>query len=71
MNTNITYEDKKIASYEFRDKFTNYTCKNNNFTRKIGINLCKLYLNDKYIETDLKNEILGFMNETDKNIANI
>ena len=57
---NTTY-DKKIALFELKRFYTNHKCKNNTFIKKMGINLCKLFLENKYILKIEKNLINKFL----------
>ena len=52
--TEDTISDKRIASFEFKRYFLNGKCLNNEFIRERFMNLCKLFLENKYIEEDIK-----------------
>ena len=62
--TNSTNYDKKIASYELKNTLINNNeCKYNQKHRDEIINLCKLFLENQYIEEKTKNEINSYLNE--------
>ena len=65
-NTYNNINDKQIASYELRNWFLNHQCKNNTFIEERAKNVCKLFLENSYIEDDVKKEIRLFLNETGK-----
>jgi hypothetical protein len=54
MNTNNTIRDKQIASYELERLYLNYYCGNNSYIKQKGINVCNLFLRNKYIEDSMK-----------------
>ena len=59
IKTNNTIRDKKIASYELdRYFFQKEECKNNTYSRKRAIKICKLFLKNEYIENYVKSKIL-------------
>ena len=62
--TNSTIYDKKIASFELKNIILNNdNCKfNPNFKENL-INLCKMILENNYIEETIKNEIHTYLNE--------
>ena len=62
--TNSTIYDKKIASFELKNIIlSNDNCKfNPNFKENL-INLCKMFLENNYIEETIKNEIHTYLNE--------
>ena len=62
--TDNTYDDKKIASFEYYWIFINHRCRNNTFVRERGIRVSKLYLENEFISNDIKNKIILFLNET-------
>ena len=60
--TNSTIEDKKIASFELNKTIlNNYKCKYNINLKEQIINLCKLFLDNNYIEEKIKNEINSYL----------
>ena len=59
---NNTY-DKQIALFELKRFYINHKCKNNTFIKKKGINLCKLFLENKYILKIKKNLINKFLTQ--------
>jgi glycosyltransferase involved in cell wall biosynthesis len=59
---NNTY-DKNIASYELENTFLNNHCKTNQFIRETAKNICKLFLENKYINEDIKNKISIYLNQ--------
>ena len=65
MKTNDTINDKKIASYELRNWYLNNPCRNNTYVKERGRNVCKLFLENKYITEDVKKDINSFL---EKNI---
>ena len=68
MKTKDINYDKKIASFELKNFYLNHECRNNTFIREKGINLSKSFLENKYIDNDIKDEILNFINETKNKI---
>ena len=64
MNTNNTIRDKQIASYELERLYLNYYCGNNSYIKQKGINVCNLFLRNKYIEDSMKKKINLFLNKT-------
>ena len=67
MKTNDTVQDKKIASFELNRWFLK-ECRENQYVRERGVMLCKLFLNNKYIENGVKKKILNFMDEINEMI---
>ena len=63
IKTDNTVIDKKIASFELEKWFLNHGCRKNKFIRNQGINLCKLFLENEYIENSIKNKITTFLKE--------
>ena len=61
--TNNTIEDKRIASFEF-NWYLNHECRNNTFIQERTKNVSKLFLENQYIEKDIKERILLFLNST-------
>ena len=55
--------DKKLASSELKKWFLTHNCRYNKFIRKAAINVLELFLRNKFIEKEIKNEILTFLNE--------
>ena len=68
MKTKDINYDKKIASFELKNFYLNHECRNNTFIKEKGINICKSFLENKYIENDIKDEILNFINEEKKKV---
>ena len=67
--TNNTVIDKKIASFELDEWFLkSNSCRNNLFVREHAINICNLFLQNKYIESDKKKKIQDFLNEVNKKL---
>ena len=67
MKTNDTVQDKKIASFELNRWYLK-ECRENQYVRERGVMLCKLFLNNKYIENGVKKKILNFMDEINEMI---
>ena len=68
INTNNTIFDKKIASFELDEWFLNSNdCRNNSFIREDAIKICNLFLQNEYIESQIKNKIKIFLNGTNEN----
>ena len=63
LHTQDTYYDKEIASYELELWFLDHECRNNTFIRNFALNICKLYLNNKYIKNKTKEKIKSFIKE--------
>lgn len=57
---NTTY-DKQIALFELKRYYINHKCRNNTYIKKMGINLCKLFLENKYIIKIGKKLIKNFL----------
>ena len=57
-------KDKRIASFELKNWYLNHICINNTFIQERAKNVCKLFLENPYIETDVKEQILLFLNST-------
>ena len=64
IKTNNTILDKKIPSFELNSYFLNHPCRNNAYVKEKGINICKQFLENIYIEKNIKDKILIFLNET-------
>jgi len=62
--TNNTVQDKRIASYELQNWFLNHKCKNNTFIQERAINVCKSFLENQYIQEEIKDKIRLFLNQT-------
>ena len=67
MKTNNTFFDKFIASYELNSYYLYHKCRKNIFVREKGIYICKLFLENKYIENKEKKIISTFLNEVNSN----
>ena len=65
MITDNNIMDKKIASYELKKWFLDNNCRNNSFIRKRATMVCKLFLNNEFIENKTKTEINNYL----KNIS--
>ena len=64
IKTNNTIHDKKIPSFELEKYFLNRTqCRNNLYVRKRAVKVCKLFLQNEYIEKYIKNRIIYFFHE--------
>jgi glycosyltransferase involved in cell wall biosynthesis len=66
--TNNSVEDKRIASYELQNWFLNNNCKNNTFIQERAINVCKSFLENQYIEKEVKDKIQLFLKQTKEKI---
>ena len=62
MKTNNTIEDKQIASSELKNWYINNPCKNNSYIEERGKFVCNLFLENEYIEENIKKEIKIFLN---------
>ena len=71
IKTNNDIIDKKIASLELIQLFLKHTCRYNKYIRERAIKVLELFLRNKYIEKEIKNEILSFFNEKNKNTSAI
>ena len=67
IKTNNTIYDKQIASYELEHYYLNNFCRNNSFILDRGRQICKLFLNNKYIAYNIKKKIIFFLNEMKNN----
>ena len=63
LHTKEAYNDKEIASYELELWFLDHECRNNTLVRNLALNICKLYLNNKYIKNKTKEKIKSFIKE--------
>ena len=61
IKTNDTFHDKKIASLELNSWYLE-ECSKNEYVRERGKNLCKMFLNNAYIEKKVKKKISIFLN---------
>ena len=61
MKTNNNTKDKKIASFELKKWYMENECRNNTFIRKRARKVCKLFLKNKFIENEIKEEINNFL----------
>ena len=57
----------KGASFELNRWYLK-ECRENQYVRERGVMLCKLFLNNKYIEKSVKKKILNFMDEINEMI---
>jgi len=55
--------DKEIASTELKNFVLSYPCRNNTLMRKDSFKICKLFLKNKYININIKKDIILFLNE--------
>ena len=62
-----TTKDKKIASYELNNWFLNHQCINNTFIQERAKKVCKAFLENQYIEKEVKDKINIFLNQTKEN----
>ena len=56
--------DKNFASYELNNWYLKHECKNNEFNRERGKYVCKLFLENQYINNNIKHDINNFLNKT-------
>ena len=61
--TENNIEDKEIPSYFLKQLFLDGDCRKNKMISSEAINLCKLFLENKYIKKDIKNEIRIYIKE--------
>ena len=57
------YEDKKVASFAIEIFFLNHKCRRNMLIREEAIKVCKLFLENEYIEKRVKDRINSFLIE--------
>ena len=62
MKTEDNISDKKIPSFLIKKYLLNHRCRNNSFIKNKAIDVCKLFMKNKYIDLQLKNEINEFLN---------
>ena len=62
--TNNTVKDKRIASFELKNWYLNHECINNTFIQERAKNVCKLFLENPFIENDIKEQIIHHLNGT-------
>ena len=60
MKTNNTFYDKRFASHELNIWFLNHNCKNNIFIQSRAKLVCKMFLENPFIENDVKDKIRNF-----------
>lgn len=65
-HTENSFADKAIAEKELKNWYLNFRCKFNNYTKNMGINLVKLYLDNKFINNKTKYEIKQFLQSSGK-----
>ena len=58
--SNTTY-DKKIASFVLENLLLSHNCKSNKFIREESIKLCNEFLENKFIEKEVKDKIQLFL----------
>jgi hypothetical protein len=63
--------DKNIPSFELKVNFLEHQCRFNKNIRERAIKVLELFLNNDYIQKEIKNEILIFLNETRQNTTKI
>ena len=61
MKTNNTIEDKRIASAELKNWYIKNPCKNNTYIEERGRYVCNLFIENEYIEDNIKKEIKLFL----------
>ena len=67
IKSNNNYQDKKIASFAIQYfLLNNNECRQNKLIRKVAIDVCKLYLNNQYIEKELKLKINSYLSDIEK-----
>ena len=67
LNTENNKIDKKIASYEFKRYYLKHRCRNNSFVRDYAKNISRLFLKNKYIDKQIKEQIISlFYNNSNK-----
>ena len=64
LKTNNNVIDKRIASFELKNWFDYKKCDNNTFIKKRKKNVFHQFLNNIFIEDDVKKEIISHLNET-------
>jgi len=57
LNTNNSIYDKRFASYELKRWFLSNNCKYNEFIKNRAKLVCKMFLENSFIENDVKNNI--------------
>ena len=68
--TENTYYDKKLAFFNYKLLLLNNQCRNNTKYIEKAINISYLYLENKYILEEDKNEIRKFINEKKQKVVN-
>ena len=63
INTENSVQDKRIASFEFNNWYFNNECRRNEFIKDKGKNICKMFINNEYIDNTLKEKIRRFLDE--------
>ena len=63
IKSNNNFEDKKIASFAIEYFLLNNICRRNFLIKKEAIEVCKLYLENEYIERNIKEKINAFLLE--------
>ena len=71
IKSNNDINDKRIPSFELKKHFLKHNCRYNKNIRKRAIKVLELFLINNYIEKEIKNEILDFLNEIRKNTKSI
>ena len=66
--TDNCFKDKKIASMELENWYLNHSCRNDSFSRQQGIHICKLFLENQYIDKNIKNNIKKYLLEINNNM---
>ena len=69
IKTHNDIDDKRIPSFELKRYLKKQKCKYNKNIRKKDIKVLKLFLRNDYIQKELKNDILVFLNEIRRNIT--
>lgn len=65
--TDNCFKDKQIASIELENWYLNNNCRNDSFSKQQGILICKLFLENQYIDKNIKNHIKTFFVEINNN----
>ena len=66
LKTENSFIDKQIPSYELENWYLDIYCRNNSNSWQQGIRICKLFLENNYINETIKNKIRIFLNEIER-----
>ena len=69
-NTKNSIKDKRIASFELNNWYLKHECNNNTFIRERAKNVCNLFLQNQFIEKEVKDKIALFLKKTNENNPN-